>query len=603
MTSIGNWPLWLKYTLLMALLTTLISLIAGEAVRLHESPYLEGKLEQQMQKTFAALSAATMEDVITEDVPHLESMLKQLIQHYPDICYVEISNEKGVKLAQWGVADATKDKIKKFHYRISHEGEIFGEIRISIGLESLLQQLEYHVNQSRLYSAVALFTLGLVFYFISQQLFISPINKISKKLMRLTKASGAKKLKLSSRGELKQLNESVDLLVLTIKQKCAKEVLLKKAMQDARQASKVKTEFIATMSHEIRTPMNAILGTMDILKGEQLTPKQLQYVDTSENAAKLLLGQLNSILDYSKLESGKLALEIQPFSPSRLLSSITNMFMETAKQKKVELTIINKLANNIDMLGDASRLSQVLTNLIANAVKFTPKGQITVKLSACSHADEWLCVFQVEDTGIGIDEAKLDAICSAFTQQDPSFSRRYGGVGLGLSIAKHLLELMGSELKLSSKLGIGSCFSFELHLKQAPQVARQEKTMPQSMQHVDKPVLLVEDSPANQLVAKTILQRAGLKVVTADNGLEAIRLVKEKAFSVILMDLQMPKMNGLDASKSIRKHHNKTPIIAMTANVSPRDKALSFSAGMDDFLAKPVDKKQMLSLINQWASP
>lgn len=599
-------PLWLKYASMITLITLVLSFSAGEIVRVFEKNYLEEKVNKQLQSYFQALSSTALEDVLTEDIPHLETILEQATSHSPDLIYVLISNEAGKQLASSGQAPTADDKlIAQYHRTISFEGEIFGSMTLALSTENLLNEINHHVDQIRYLSAASLLLLGLFSYFLTQSLLLSPLMKINRKLLSINAFTHLTKPEPQYLSELDRLNRSVNMLQEVLQAQKEKEQQLETAKKHAEEANKSKTEFIATMSHEVRTPMNVILGSLDILKDEALSSAANQLTDTAQNAAKLLLSQLNDILDYSKLDSNKITLAQDSFSPVMTAEKVITIFSAQAKKKKIALTFHSDLPRRTQLIGDEGKISQVLTNLLGNAVKFTENGAISLTLTSEKNHDTTNITFTLQDSGIGIAKDKINTILEPFVQSDPSFSRRYGGAGMGLAISNKLLASMGGKLNIQSTLGKGSVFSFQLALKATKRHQQPDTSfiISPTAQQQALPILLVEDSPSNQLIAKTMLTKYGFQVNTVNNGLEAVQAIRKNKFSLVLMDLQMPEMNGLDACCEIRKFANANkhvPIVAMTANVSDTDRQQCLSVGMDDFLTKPINKNKMLQVICYW---
>jgi len=383
-------------------------------------------------------------------------------------------------------------------------------------------------------------------------------------------------------------------------------ILAKKAADVAIQA---KADFLANMSHEIRTPLNGILGMTYLLRHSNCTPKQTEQLDKISSSGNHLLGLIDDILDLSKIDAGKLVLEEQDFTLTKLLSNITAMFDNAVATKGLSLLI--KISNLPKVLhGDFNRLSQALVNYLSNAVKFTEHGSITLQGRVLEETNEgYLLRFEVIDTGIGIlpeDQARL---FNAFEQADNTTTRKYGGTGLGLAINRRLARLMGGDVGVKSTPGKGSTFWLDVQLGKGdplaiePDIALTEKARTVlHREYQGQRILLVEDDPLNQEVAAMLLKDVGLSVDLAENGEQAVRMARESNYAVILMDVQMPKQDGLSATAAIRKivGRETVPIIAMTANAFDEDKLKCLSAGMNDFLSKPVNPDCLFETLLKW---
>lgn len=395
-----------------------------------------------------------------------------------------------------------------------------------------------------------------------------------------------------------------------ITQRIATELELKKAKDSAEQSLKVKNEFLANMSHEIRTPLNAVIGFTDLLLETQLNPEQRMHLETMRNSGEILLSLINNVLDLSKLESEKLKIEEIPFNLHKSFKNVLKLMKLRADEKKISLDLKIEPNTPIQFIGDPTRIEQILLNLIGNAVKFTNKGSVQVTLKQLHETEDTSEIyFEVRDTGIGIVSNKINTVFGAFSQAKSDTSRIYGGTGLGLTIVKRLVGLLNGVIKVESIFGEGSVFKITLPLKKDVSNSNLAEIEPAFLmtEPLELSILLVEDNKTNQLLAKTRLERWKCKVDIANNGIEGVKKVQKNMYDLILMDIQMPIMDGYEATKIIKndisKKTSQIPIIAMTAYATNVDINRAKNAGMDDYIFKPFKPKELYTILEKYGKP
>jgi signal transduction histidine kinase/CheY-like chemotaxis protein len=380
---------------------------------------------------------------------------------------------------------------------------------------------------------------------------------------------------------------------------------LKEAMIQAEEANKAKSRFLANMSHEIRTPLNGILGLTQVMMNEVTNPEHQKFLEMIHSSGKNLTQLINDILDFSKIESGKLELENLNFNFSKIIYNDIDRYKFLAGQKGLSLTCEIDDSIPKEVIGDQVRISQIVTNIIGNSIKFTSEGEINVKFSLLEEiGDRVLIQGMVKDTGIGIAKEAQDRIFQSFDQADNSVTRKYGGTGLGLSIVKNLVKLMDGTIAVHSPIdktgNNGSCFTFTVKLTvpekavKHPAAGRNDKTFKNAIR-----VLIVDDNPVNLIVARKMVEKFGAEVTTIDSGLKAIKLVTEKEFDLVLMDIQMPELDGHDTTRQLRELNYTKPIVALSASAYKEDIQNSFKAGMNDHLQKPFTEAELFRVINE----
>ena len=615
-------PFTLQILVVASLLVIGVVLIGGEKAKQYERDYLIEETRMQSERMFDVFVASNIDPIIAEDAPLLESAVKYVIELNPEIMLLDIQNEDGESLVKWSTdKTVSRDEIIKFKKRVIYEGELFGYVYITRSIEDSMLAIEKHIRDVYMIMLLLLAVLLILLSIIAYVMITRPMHRINSRILAYLSGKDdpkefqfyAKEFNLlnSSVDKLREITSGRDLLQDEMEVRIKIQFELEKARRAAEQANSAKTDFLSFMTHEIRTPLTAIIGfSENLLDYNQSMEDRLDAIHTVINSSNHLLQLINDVLDIAKIEAGHLETESIETDLLGLLKEVASIIRALIKKQNIEFIVAAQHSLPATITTDPLRLKQILINIISNAVKFTHEGKITLSLDYDAMTNEMM--FRVIDTGVGMTREQKEGLFNAYDQADISIAREYGGTGLGLFLSRNLAEKLGGGIRVDSEKDKGTTFFITIAAGQAGELlslehAELNKTVYSNVEKLDAKlsghVLLADDVLENQKLIAHYVKGMGASIDIVNNGQEAVELALSQDYDLVLMDIQMPVLDGFGAVKRLRENGYQVPIISLSANNMTSDIAKYKEAGFNEAAAKPIVRCSFKELLSKYLAP